>query len=90
MRMLVVMVPIPPPPPLCLQAIAYSNRRIQEEWREPLGDSGVLDLVANLLDVETMRGEGARAELQIQMLRLCGNSCADTGVAFFFFVVSSL
>lgn len=38
--------------------------------------------MVDLFDVETMRGEEARVELQIQMLRLCGNSCADIGVAF--------
>lgn len=50
-----------------------------EDWRVPIGDSGIMELVADILDAQATKGEEARVELQIQTLRLCGNTCAEKG-----------
>ncbi|KAK1961636.1 GTP binding protein [Colletotrichum sublineola] len=44
-------------------------------WRLPLGDSGVLDF---FLSIIVSSSEGLRPALKRHMLRLIGNSCADT------------
>ncbi|KAF8451246.1 armadillo-type protein [Terfezia claveryi] len=51
-----------------------------EDWRVPIGDSGILELVADVLDEETERGEDARVVVQNQALKLCGNGCAEKDV----------
>ncbi|TGO34093.1 hypothetical protein BHYA_0213g00230 [Botrytis hyacinthi] len=43
------------------------------KWRVPLGDSGTLNLFLELLSTHTLRHA-----LKLQILRLVGNSCADT------------
>lgn len=42
-------------------------------WRLPLGDSGVLNFFLEILSAQTLR-----PNLKIHVLRLIGNSCADT------------
>ncbi|KAH7040829.1 uncharacterized protein B0I36DRAFT_311587 [Microdochium trichocladiopsis] len=54
------------------QAIADGSRK--EIWREPLGDSGILNFFLSLLATE----EALRPSLILQILRLTGNACADT------------
>jgi len=54
------------------RAIADGSRK--ETWREPLGDSGILDFFLSLLATE----EALRPTLILQILRLTGNACADT------------
>lgn len=44
------------------------------KWRVPLGDSGILNFFLELLSANTLRHA-----LKLQILRLVGNSCADTG-----------
>ncbi|KAK1590477.1 GTP binding protein [Colletotrichum navitas] len=44
-------------------------------WRLPLGDSGILDF---FLSIVVSSSHGLRPALQRHMLRLIGNSCADT------------
>ncbi|GJD01277.1 GTP binding protein [Colletotrichum higginsianum] len=43
-------------------------------WRRPLGDSGILDFFLSIVATQ-----GLRPDLKKHMLRLIGNSCADTG-----------
>ncbi|KAK6614087.1 GTP binding protein [Botrytis cinerea] len=43
------------------------------KWRVPLGDSGILNFFLELLSAHTLRHA-----LKLQILRLVGNSCADT------------
>ncbi|KAF7949618.1 uncharacterized protein EAE97_003127 [Botrytis byssoidea] len=43
------------------------------KWRVPLGDSGTLNFFLELLSTHTLRHA-----LKLQILRLVGNSCADT------------
>ncbi|KAA8576864.1 hypothetical protein EYC84_006908 [Monilinia fructicola] len=43
------------------------------KWRVPLGDSGILKFFLELLKTHTLRHA-----LKLQILRLVGNSCADT------------
>lgn len=50
------------------------TKRHTASWRVPIGNSGILDFCLGLLAVE-----GIRPTLRIQMLRIVGNSCADTG-----------
>lgn len=38
-----------------------------------------MEFVADVLDEETARGEGARVAVQNQALKLCGNGCAEKG-----------
>ncbi|WQF86621.1 Putative armadillo-like helical, Rap1 GTPase-GDP dissociation stimulator 1 [Colletotrichum destructivum] len=42
-------------------------------WRRPLGESGILDFFLSIIATQ-----GLRPELKKHMLRLIGNSCADT------------
>ena len=44
------------------------------KWRIPLGDSGILNFYLDILSTQTLQHA-----LKIQVLRLVGNSCADTG-----------
>jgi hypothetical protein len=48
--------------------------KLLAKWRIPLGDSGVLDFFLDIL-----KGHDLRYTLKIHVLRLIGNSCADTG-----------
>ncbi|APA06669.1 hypothetical protein sscle_02g014390 [Sclerotinia sclerotiorum 1980 UF-70] len=43
------------------------------KWRVPVGDSGILNFFLELLSTHTLRHA-----LKLQILRLVGNSCADT------------
>ncbi|ESZ97480.1 hypothetical protein SBOR_2169 [Sclerotinia borealis F-4128] len=43
------------------------------KWRVPLGDSGILNFFLEILNAHTLRHA-----LRLQILRLVGNSCADT------------
>ncbi|KAB8302306.1 hypothetical protein EYC80_005742 [Monilinia laxa] len=43
------------------------------KWRVPLGDSGILKFFLEILNAHTLRHA-----LKLQILRLVGNSCADT------------
>lgn len=42
-------------------------------WRGPFGDSGILEFFLRILALD-----GLKQGLQIHILRLVGNSCADT------------
>ena len=42
----------------------------QEDWRVPIGDSGTLELILDVLDVEIAKGTEANVELQVQTLRI--------------------
>jgi hypothetical protein len=44
------------------------------KWRIPMGESGILNSFLAILATE-----GVRQPLMIHVLRLIGNSCADTG-----------
>lgn len=50
---------------------------VVEKWRIPLGDSGILSFFLQTLNTHVLE-----PELKIQILRLVGNACADTGTAF--------
>lgn len=45
------------------------------KWRIPIGDSGVLGFF-----LELMASQQLQEDLITQILRLVGNSCADTGL----------
>jgi hypothetical protein len=44
------------------------------KWRVPMGDSGILKFFLQILST------ALESKLRIQILRLIGNSCADTGI----------
>jgi hypothetical protein len=44
------------------------------KWRVPMGDSGILKFFLQFLST------ALESKLRIQILRLIGNSCADTGI----------
>lgn len=44
------------------------------KWRIPIGDSGILNFF-----LEIFSGHDLRHVLRIHILRVIGNSCADTG-----------
>ncbi|KAK1990028.1 GTP binding protein [Colletotrichum falcatum] len=47
-------------------------------WRLPLGDSGLLDFFLSIIVSSSSSSHGLRPALRRHMLRLIGNSCADT------------
>ncbi|KAF8477495.1 armadillo-type protein [Kalaharituber pfeilii] len=51
-----------------------------EEWRVPLGESGILEIAAGLLDKEIEKEEKGDVEVMRQALRVCGNLCAEKDV----------
>ncbi|KAF4629001.1 hypothetical protein G7Y89_g9148 [Cudoniella acicularis] len=57
---------------LVTECLADGSR--DPRWRIPLGDSGILNLF-----LEVMSTNSLIQPLKIQVLRLIGNSCADTG-----------
>lgn len=60
-----------------LRTITCRHWHPEAKWRIPLGDSGVLNFF-----LEIFSGHVLRHTLKIHVLRLIGNSCADTGKQF--------
>ncbi|TVY36666.1 hypothetical protein LOCC1_G006584, partial [Lachnellula occidentalis] len=56
---------------LAAEKLADGSREVK--WRIPLGDSGILNFFLEILRAHTLRHT-----LKIHILRLIGNSCADT------------
>lgn len=47
---------------------------VEEGWRLPFGETGILDVVMNII-----ASPGIDDDLAKQSLRIVGNSCIDTG-----------
>lgn len=60
---------------LCVSVLLPEADDVIVSWRIPIGDSGLLDFFLGVLSVD-----GLRQALKIHVLRLIGNSCADTGM----------
>lgn len=54
----------------------FRQLTVLAKWRVPLGDSGILKFFLQVLSTHELQ-----TDLKIQILRLIGNSCADTGKA---------
>lgn len=54
---------------------------VSVNWRIPLGDSGILNFFLQIFGTHTLG-----TNLVIQTLRLIGNSCADTGTYYLYYL----